>query len=277
MQRWPKLSDGQLAILRRIGENAEPVTSGTAGLARTVYALRTRKLVTTPWRDGSWTAEITEDGRFYLAHDRYPDHLQRIPLRPPSGREPARGKAGTAGRRAQAVTAAELAAGLIQEIQQAGGTLHVADPDDGTRARYRRALHAARQHGAVPEGCHLLHTGRDEGDLVIRLESDAHRDETDWNRIRLSARDLITDPGALAARLQEDRHSVDVSDAVLDRALEVVRAAAHGGVGQRRAVEAGVACVEIRSGVDQKPYHLGVAVVGGGVQGLLAELVAVVG
>jgi hypothetical protein len=226
MPPWPKLSDRQLAILRRIGENAAPVGSGTAGLAHTVYALRSRKLVTTPWRDGSWTAEITEAGRFYLEHERYPDHLQRIPRRAAPGREAARGKTGAPARPSQPVTPAGLAAGLIEEVQQAGGTLYVADPDDETRARYRRALHAARQHRAVPEGYHLLHTGRDEGDLVIRLESDAHRDETDWNRIRLSARDLITDPGSLAARLQEDRHSVDVSDAVLDRALEIARALA---------------------------------------------------
>jgi len=57
-----------------------------------------------------------------------------------------------------------------------------------------------------------MQTGRDQGDLVIRLESEAAPDETDWNRIRLSARDLITDPGALAGRLREDRSSVDVSD-----------------------------------------------------------------
>jgi hypothetical protein len=54
-------------------------------------------------------------------------------------------------------------------------------------------------------------------------------------------------------------------------------AAAHGGVGQRRAAEAGVARAEIRSRVGQQPCHLGVAVVGGVVQGLLAETVAVTG
>ncbi|MBB5774059.1 hypothetical protein HD596_000815 [Nonomuraea jabiensis] len=78
----------------------------------------------------------------------------------------------------------------------------------------------------IPEGFRLLHTGRDRGDLILRLEDAAHPDETDWNRIRLSARDLITDPHELADWLREDRRSIDVTDATIGRALEVVRALA---------------------------------------------------
>ena len=48
-------------------------------------------------------------------------------------------------------------------------------------------------------------------------------------------------------------------------------AAADGGEGQRGGVEPGVAGVDVGPGVEQQPDHRGVPVVGGGVQGLLAE------
>jgi hypothetical protein len=219
MQELTRLNDRQVAVLHRIADGAEPVTSRTPGLAQTVYALRARKLVATPWADGGWTAEITDAGRFYAEHGRYPEHLLAAPpARPaPEGRP-----AGPRATRAPALTAEDL----IARVQDAGGTLQVPDPDDRTRAQYRRALHAAKQRGLVPEGFHVLHTGRDQGDLVIRLESDAEPDDTDWNRIRLGARDLITDPAVLAGRLREDRSSVDVSDPLLDRALALAAALA---------------------------------------------------
>jgi len=217
MQRWDKLNDRQLAVLRRIGEGVNPVSRSDSDLAASVYALRNRGLVTTPRRDGLWHAEITDAGRFYLEHGRHPDQ--------PDGFLPGATVAcGKTPRRSDRVDKSpEGAVALIRRLRQAGGTLHISDPDEATRAQYRRVLHAAVQRGIVPDGFHLLHTGRDAGDLIIRLESDEHRDEADWNRIRLSARDLITDPDQLVARLQDDRASIDVSESVLPRALAFVR------------------------------------------------------
>jgi hypothetical protein len=230
MRRWDKLNERQLSVLQRIGGTGEPVTAANPELAATVYALRNRGLVTTPRKDGAWRAEITDAGRFYLENGRHPETPglpgTRVPAQPGTG---ARSKpAAAAGRSARphASTPANYAAALIEQVQAEGGTLRIPDPDPGTRARYRSALDAAKGSGIVPAGYHLLHTGRDKGDLIIRLESDDHRDETDWNRIRLSARDLISAPEELAARLREDRASLDVSESVLPRALEVVRALA---------------------------------------------------
>jgi hypothetical protein len=62
----------QLALLRRIADGVEPVTSHEYHVATTVYALRNRGLVaTTRTGGGAWTASITEEGRHYLAHGHY--------------------------------------------------------------------------------------------------------------------------------------------------------------------------------------------------------------
>ncbi|MFI6910162.1 hypothetical protein ACIBKY_53555 [Nonomuraea sp. NPDC050394] len=213
-----KLNERQMATLRRIAEG-ESVTAKDSDLARTVYALRDRGLVSTPRSDGVWIAEVTEAGHFYLEHGYYRGAaaLTSPTVSSKGGRRPAD---------LRPPSPHVLAAELIKRLQNEGGTLHVRDPDEATRALHRRALDAAKRQGLIPEGFRLLHTGRDRGDLILRLEDAAHPDETDWNRIRLSARDLITDPYELADWLREDRRSIDVTDATIGRALEVVRALA---------------------------------------------------
>ncbi len=161
MRRWDKLNERQLSVLQRIGGAGEPVTAASPELAATVYALRNRGLVTTPRKDGVWRAEITGAGRFYLENGRHPDEPGlagiRVPARPVPG---SRGKpAAGAGRSAGPPSG--HAAALIEQVRAAGGTLHVPDPDPRTRARYRSALDAAKRSGIVPDGYHLLHTGRD--------------------------------------------------------------------------------------------------------------------
>lgn len=58
---------------------------------------------------------------------------------------------------------------LLCQLQEAGGVLRVENPDDTVRAAYRRAISAAITSGQLPAGAVLRHTGRDRGDLVIRL------------------------------------------------------------------------------------------------------------
>ncbi|MBB6546867.1 hypothetical protein [Nonomuraea rubra] len=218
MRRWAKLNERQMATLRRIAEG-ESITAKDSDLARTVYALRDRGLVSTPRRDGVWIAEVTEAGRFYLEHGYYQGAAA---LTSPTVTSKGGRRTASPGPPSPHVLAAEL----IKRLQDEGGTLHVRDPDEATRALHRRALDAAKRQGLIPEGFRLLHTGRDRGDLILRLEDATHPDDTEWNRIRLSARDLITDPHELADWLREDRRSIDVTDAMFGRALEVVRALA---------------------------------------------------
>lgn len=58
---------------------------------------------------------------------------------------------------------------LIERVRAAGGAFRVEDPEPAVRAAYRRAISAAITSGEVPEGYRLRHTGRDRGDLTIRL------------------------------------------------------------------------------------------------------------
>ena len=58
---------------------------------------------------------------------------------------------------------------LIEQLDSADGEIYIADPSERVRAQYRRAIHGAKERGLVPEGLQLWHTGRDRGDMVIRL------------------------------------------------------------------------------------------------------------
>jgi hypothetical protein len=58
---------------------------------------------------------------------------------------------------------------LLRQLDAANGELHVPDPAPTLRAAYRRAIHHALADGVVPDGVVLRHTGRDRGDLTIRL------------------------------------------------------------------------------------------------------------
>ena len=58
---------------------------------------------------------------------------------------------------------------LVDQLNSAGGEIYIADPSERVRAKYRRAIHGAKEQGLVPEGFQLWHTGRDRGDMVIRL------------------------------------------------------------------------------------------------------------
>ncbi len=75
----------------------------------------------------------------------------------------------------------------------------------------------------MPSGHHLRHTGRDAGDIVIRLYTDAGPDETDWNRIRLNTRRVTTDPHLAFSALEADPTNLAVSPDSLARALLLIR------------------------------------------------------
>ncbi len=64
------------------------------------------------------------------------------------------------------------AADLVAAIVEANNELRVTDPKPTERAAWRRVIYALINSNAAPPGLRLRHTGRDHGDLVIRLVPD---------------------------------------------------------------------------------------------------------
>ncbi|WP_439655936.1 hypothetical protein ACSHWB_26260 [Lentzea sp. HUAS TT2] len=223
MRRWDPLTERQLDALRRVGNPDDEVSASDSSLARTIYALRDRGLVTTPRVDGVWTAQITDAGRFYLEHGHHPDRPGRssdVKTKPVRSRpadqpqKPVRPQA-----KAVEISVEELLSRLHKDSR-----LHIVKPDRDTRAALRRAIHAAKQSDLVPTGMHLRHHGRDDGDLIIELVEGQHPDAKYWkDRLRVEVVDSLDQPHQVVARLQRKPEHLHVSKESLDRALRIIQ------------------------------------------------------
>ncbi|MFJ1868207.1 PE-PGRS family protein [Streptomyces sp. NPDC088097] len=190
-----------------------------------------------PKEGGRWRAEITEVGRFYLQHGHHPDRPEPAPRksRPattsgPKKQESDRPEQKPAAEQkppAQRIartpqpSPADIGRALIAEVQQASRFLRVPNPDEGERARYRRAFDAARQ--CAPAGYHLKYSGRTKGDFFLGLLRVTGEDDTEWNRIRLARSRVITDVDDVLAAVTADHSAFEISDGVLPRALSLLR------------------------------------------------------
>ncbi|MDI3402864.1 PE-PGRS family protein [Streptomyces cavernicola] len=238
MYRWSPLNDRQLALLARIGEGTDPVTSASPELALTARALKERGLITMPKHSGKWRAEITDDGRFYLEHGHHPDRPEPTARKKrPAAAEPKPKDAAPPRRRAapppeekpapahpakpRRPSPAEIGAALIAEVQKADRFLRIPDPSADERARYRRAFDAARQ--CAPEGFHLKYSGRAKGDFFVGLLRVTGEDDTEWNRIRLARSRVVTDVEDVVAAVTADHSAFEISDEVLPRVLSLLR------------------------------------------------------
>lgn len=238
MYRWSPLNDRQLALLTRIGEGTDPVTSASPELAITARALKSRGLTTMPKHAGKWQAEITDEGRFYLEHGHHPDRPEPAPRKQrPAAAEPKPEIAAPPRRRAAPPpetkptptrtakpprqSPAAVGATLIAEVQKAGRFLRIPDPSTEERARYRQAFDAARQ--CAPEGYHLKYSGRAKGDFFLGLLRVTGEDDTEWNRIRLARSRVITDVEDVIAAVTADHSAFEISDEVLPRVLSLLQ------------------------------------------------------
>ena len=219
VQRWNKLNQRQQAVLERVAAGDDLSTADGIPLRTCARALQRRRLVDVTRRRGIWRAAITDAGRFYLAHGHHPDHPAHRPP-PPATTPPTMTAATRAG--AQPATAVmALAQRLLDELTAGDGLVRIEQPDPPTRARYRGAIHAAKQHRLVPEGHQLRHTGRDHGDLVVRLYDPAHRQH--WDRFRVATRGQLTATEDIITALRQDSSCLAVSPPLLPRALDLVR------------------------------------------------------
>ncbi|MFJ1756645.1 PE-PGRS family protein [Kitasatospora sp. NPDC088134] len=242
MHRWTPLNERQLALLARIGEGVNPVTSDEPTLAVTARALKGRGLILMPKAaDKRWRAEITDVGRFYLEHGHHPDQPAKKDGRPAERgpvqksatkivRQDAQPGEGAASPKSAAPTRptrplppprSVTGPALIEQVQQAGRFLRISDPLPEERARLRRAFDAAREY--APDGYQLKYSGREKGDFFLGLLRTNGLDETEWNRIRLQRSRVITDVDDVIAAIRADHSAFEISEEVLPRVLSIVR------------------------------------------------------
>lgn len=185
----------------------------------TAKALQSNGLVRVRGRGATWTAEVTELGRRVMAGEEQP--------RSPNGKAQTRKQ-----KRSKSVLADEShepslsqaaqidPVDLVVDLTEADGhVITIPDPDRAFRAAYRRAL-AALPRDLVPTNKHVTFTGRDKGDMVIRLVEDASRVEPDPTVTVPSELDLNL---PLVSWLVRHPEVMDVSEACRDRALRIVQ------------------------------------------------------
>lgn len=206
MQRHAPLSVRQVKVLQWISRGCPDGVWRDFTYKTTTYALAARGLVAVDRRSGSWSAILTEAGQFYLDHGHYP--TQR-----PAGSSPTTDSS---------ADIEALAAEVLVELATEPRTVTVLGPRARERARYRRAIHHIITNHQIPEGFQLRHTGRDHGDLTIRLipESAApQRPPTPDVEVPAEGRAVSVEVRDLAASRR-----MAVSDGAMERALRILQA-----------------------------------------------------
>lgn len=208
--KYAKLSEKQLAVLQWVADGRpKGVYEDGFDHRITARALERRGLLSVRGHGPSWRATITEDGRYYLAHDDFPPSDE--PLSVPKVRSRAA---------ADLPPAPVPIADLIGEVVAAAGVLRIETPSAIQRISYRRAVEAARAAGEVAAHQRLKLTGTKHGPLVIELVQVADPAEpTDQipvpaepDSTRPEIRELLRTPSLLA-----------VSDQMRPRTLALVQ------------------------------------------------------
>lgn len=117
---------------------------------------------------------------------------------------------------------------FLEALEHAGGELRVTSPSDDVRAAWRRVIHRVRQGKHVPEGWHLLHRGRDSGDLVIEMRRGEHPADKyrrpEGEPVRIPAE--LTKPHPVARALRGAPERLPASQANRGRAVMIAHALA---------------------------------------------------
>lgn len=209
MVRRLQLNGQQQAVLKWIADGCpDGVMIGTT-YKKSGDALRDRGLVTISKRGGGWRASITDAGKYFLEHGKHPDSA-----RPDIGAKHATTQ--PVGPTVRQIPREHVdPQKLINRIRGQGGTLILSERKTNLTAErrdaYRRAIFEINEQKLAGPNASLRHTGRDRGDLVLRLvevDDDASvGDEAIWTleelasargfveRLRASANVLLVSDG----------------------------------------------------------------------------------
>jgi hypothetical protein len=215
MRRAAPLSAHQLQVLRWIGEGCPDGVWSNFSYKTTTYALSARGLVVVHKGRKRWTATITQEGAFYLAKGHYPSDIRDAAEEVADQR--------TLNPEGKLTGLAEQ---LVTELTSGDGIVVVRTPSNTQRALYRRAIHRLIVRGQIPDGFVLRHTGRDVGDLTIRLI------RAEASECQPEPPPRITVPGDADAvspevKVLAEAARLAITSGALDRALRILQAIAN--------------------------------------------------
>ena len=215
MARKPPLTEQQIEVLRWIGEGCPEGRWTDYRYKTTCYALASRGLADVDRRPASWSAAITEAGKYYLEHRRYPG----ASLKELQERADAAG-----GRRFMVVSAAEYAAAIMQELESRGEPFELERA--GRDFSAEDVAKAAVRSPWRPKGKRLTISatgGWADRRYIARLVHDPAAD-VERIEVKVPAKVARFHPAVSAYRDDADRH--EVSKAILPRACRIIHALA---------------------------------------------------
>lgn len=205
------LNDRQLEVLKWIGAGCPPRDWPDYTHRTTARALASRGLVTVRGHGPSWVATMASSGLAYLENG--PPSKSKTTARSTKQSTPTRDpNSGTP------ITAESVLAAL----KDADGVLTVQNPPAHVRAAYRRALAGVTRED-LPSGQRITFTGRDRGDMVVRLTSTPRRTDPPAN---VPVPPHVDEAHPVTRVLRQRPDALHVSDESRDRALRLLHAVA---------------------------------------------------
>ncbi|MFV2019250.1 hypothetical protein [Micromonospora sp. LOL_023] len=151
---------------------------------------------------------------------------------------------------------------FLDLLEQGGGSVQVADPSDTVRSAWRRFLHAVKQSGEVPSGWHLLHRGRDSGDLTMELRRGEHPFRQYQGIAQpspIQVPEELIDPHPVVNRLRDMPHRLPASPGNRTRTLTIIQALVDAAQARGHRVKSGLEDVLAIVEVDGEGYGVRIA------------------
>ncbi len=215
------LNERQTDVLRWIADGCPDRDWPDWTHRSTAKALQSRGLVRVRGHGVGWSATVTDAGRRVLDGDEAVSARRAKQGRSHTGAPGAEPRVvrRREGPRAAAPVRIDGMALVAELGRTPGSVFRVANPDDATRAGYRRAI-AAITPEMLPEGKRVSYSGRDQGDLVIRLVEAP--EPVDLGPAVVVPDHLDIDR-PLVKWLAANPHALDVAPDSLERALRIIQ------------------------------------------------------